>query len=427
MDTGKRPSGMRVFFNILPNLSYLIIFIILLFSSAGVRVCAGDTGYSFSMNLGDRYRLVERHNLRVRENGVYRGFLYREFRAFLRNSGVQEGRYEGEYYILENMKRNASLIAKAVDDEYKASFSLTRFGIMDVPRKSVVPVHRDFPAFSPKPVEEGSSWDVSGSDLVFDSKGNSVRVPFLCHYVYRNRKTYMGRPVAVIDAQYAIRYDEGSYGYNSGVIKKISGSRKAAIMFYLDSPGGIFINSQIKQRIVYSDGDTEDTEGFILTWYNGISTSAVEASDSQIVRDLNRIKEKDSLSPSSEGSLLDDVSVERGEKGLVLKIENIHFLPNSPVILPEEKGRLDSIASVLRKADGRTFLVTGHTADVGSRESQKILSVQRAKTIVDELVKRGIAPGRFMYEGKGGSEPVASNDTKEGRARNRRVEITILD
>ncbi len=423
----KRPSAARVFFSIRPNSIYLIIFLVLSSAVSGGRVYAGDTGYGFSMNLGERYRLVERHNLRVRENGVYRGFLYREFRAFLRNPGMDEGRYEGEYYILENMKRNAALIAKAVDDEYKASFSLTRFGIMDVPRDSVVPVHRDFPAFSPDPVAEGDSWDVSGSDLVFDSRGNSVRVPFLCHYVYRDRETYMGRPVAVIDARYAIRYDEGTYGYSAGTIRKVSGSRKAVIMFYLDEPGGIFINSQIKQRIVYSGGNTEDTEGFILTWYNGISASAVEASDSRIVRSLNRIREEESGSPGSEGKLLDGVSVARSEKGLVLNIENIHFLPNSPVILPEEKGRLDSIASVLKEAEGRTFLVTGHTADVGSLESQKILSVKRAKTIVDELVKRGIAPGRFMYEGKGGSEPVASNDTKEGRARNRRVEITILD
>ena len=393
------------------------------------------------MDLGERYRLVEKQNLRVRENGIYKGFLYREYRAFLRNTEPVPGRYEGEYYILENLKRNASLIAKAVDDELKTSFSITEQGMMQVPKDCTVPVHRDFPAFPAKPVRQGASWDAYGSDLVFDSKGNSARVPFLCRYIFRGRDRYQNRPVAVIDARYALRYDQSSYGSKQGMIRKISGSRKAVIMLYTDEIGGIFIKSQLKQQIFYTSGGVEETEGFILTWYSGVAASAIEASDTLVVDNLNKLKEEAEhkgaerqLPPRSSGkgdasgttALLKDVFVEESEKGLVLNIQNIHFLPDTPQILPEEKGRLDSIAEVLKNAEGRMFLVTGHTADVGSIESQKELSIQRAKTIVDQLVKRGSSPNRFMYEGKGGSEPVASNDTKEGRAKNRRVEITIL-
>ncbi len=56
-----------------------------------------------------------------------------------------------------------------------------------------------------------------------------------------------------------------------------------------------------------------------------------------------------------------------------------------------------------------------------------MLSVKRAKTIVDYLVSQGISPKRFMYEGKGGTEPVAPNDTEENMAKNRRVEIIVLE
>ncbi len=415
---------MRVFFNTLLNTRKIIITAVLFLLAGNCLLLAEEGALKFSLNLGDRYRLVERQNLRVRENGVYRGFLYREYRAFLRGKETSRRRYEGEYYILENLKRNSFLLAKAVDNEYKASFSITDQGIMLVKEGSLVPVHRDFPAFSTDPVRLGESWDVSGSDLVFDSKGNSARVSFLCHYVFRGEEIYMNRPVIVIDAQYALRYDRSSYNYKPGKIKKIAGSRKAVIMLYTDQEGGVFINSQIKQQIVYSDGNREDTEGFILTWYNGISASGIEASDSMIVENLNRLKNQENDGGGK--ALLNDISVEKSEKGLVLKIENIHFLPNSPVVLPEERNRLDTVAALLKNAGDRMFLVTGHTADVGSAESQRILSVRRAKTIVDELSNRGIASGRFMYEGKGGSEPVASNDTKEGRAKNRRVEITIL-
>ena len=249
----KRPSVKRVFFN-----TPLIMLLVLLLTHPA-SVSSDESGYLFTMDLGDRYRLVERQNLRVRENGIYKGFLYREYRAFLRNPGRVPGRYEGEYYILENLKRNAAMIAKAVDNELDASFRITEFGIMQVPKESTVPIHRDFPAFSPKPVRIGASWDVSGSDLVFDSKGVSVRVPFLCRYIFRGEDRYLNRPVAVIDAQYALRYDQSSYTYKPGRIKKISGSRKAVIMLYTDAAGGIFIRSQLKQQIVYSTGGSEET------------------------------------------------------------------------------------------------------------------------------------------------------------------------
>jgi outer membrane protein OmpA-like peptidoglycan-associated protein len=55
------------------------------------------------------------------------------------------------------------------------------------------------------------------------------------------------------------------------------------------------------------------------------------------------------------------------------------------------------------------------------------LSVQRAKRMVDELVKRGISADRFLYKGWGGTRPLRDNATEEGRAQNRRVEITILE
>jgi flagellar motor protein MotB len=55
------------------------------------------------------------------------------------------------------------------------------------------------------------------------------------------------------------------------------------------------------------------------------------------------------------------------------------------------------------------------------------LSVMRAKRMVDELVRRGLRADRFIYKGWGGTKPLAGNDSGQGRAQNRRVEITILE
>ena len=108
-------------------------------------------------------------------------------------------------------------------------------------------------------------------------------------------------------------------------------------------------------------------------------------------------------------------------------LNDIHFVAEEAVVLPDERPRLQAVAEALKRIPVRSFLVIGHTADVGTPESQQELSVRRAKAIVDFLVSQGMASERFLYEGKGGTQPVAPNDTEENKARNRRVEIVILE
>ena len=77
-------------------------------------------------------------------------------------------------------------------------------------------------------------------------------------------------------------------------------------------------------------------------------------------------------------------------------------------------------------ADGEyTLLVEGHTASVGKPTGEMNLSVLRAQTIINELVKRGINKDLFTYKGYGGTAPIGDNSTEEGRAKNRRVEIVV--
>ena len=68
-----------------------------------------------------------------------------------------------------------------------------------------------------------------------------------------------------------------------------------------------------------------------------------------------------------------------------------------------------------------------HTASTGNPNGERELSIERAKSIASELAKRGVDKGRFICKGQGGTKPIADNGTTEGKARNRRVEITILD
>ncbi len=121
-----------------------------------------------------------------------------------------------------------------------------------------------------------------------------------------------------------------------------------------------------------------------------------------------------------------DVTVTDSLEGILFAI-NLNFYPDSPVLLPGENERVKQIAEQLKKLlvdDGYTILVEGHTADVGKPVGQLNLSIERTKTVMDALIDEGLDKSLFTYKAYGGTMPIASNDTEEGRAQNRRVYIT---
>ena len=86
---------------------------------------------------------------------------------------------------------------------------------------------------------------------------------------------------------------------------------------------------------------------------------------------------------------------------------------------------LDKVADLLHRYDRTVVHVIGHTDNVGSAEYNQRLSEQRAQSVVDYLTRKGIPWQRLVAEGRGFSEPRASNDTPAGRQLNRRVELLI--
>ncbi|TCW61351.1 hypothetical protein C5O22_06985 [Treponema sp. J25] len=126
-----------------------------------------------------------------------------------------------------------------------------------------------------------------------------------------------------------------------------------------------------------------------------------------------------------------NIEVAAVPEGVKLTVRDIRFVADSDEILSSERGRLDLIARAIKSVLGSSpnqplILVEGHTAAVGRPAAEQELSVRRAKKIVDELTARGIPAERFIYKGWGSTRPLADNSTEAGKAKNRRVEITIL-
>lgn len=121
-----------------------------------------------------------------------------------------------------------------------------------------------------------------------------------------------------------------------------------------------------------------------------------------------------------------NITISDSLNGILFSVD-LKFYPDSPVLLPSEAERIEAIAFNLRKIlenDGYTILVEGHTADVGKPQGQLNLSIERTKTVMNALIDEGLKKDLFTYKGYGGTMPIATNETEEGRAQNRRVDIT---
>jgi OOP family OmpA-OmpF porin len=113
------------------------------------------------------------------------------------------------------------------------------------------------------------------------------------------------------------------------------------------------------------------------------------------------------------------------EKGCWV-IGMVQFNYDKADIRPADKGILDQVASVMSVNPGVNMAIEGHTDSKGSDAYNQKLSERRAKAVMTYLVGKGLAKERFMVKGFSFNKPIASNDTEEGRAKNRRVEMKPL-
>lgn len=101
----------------------------------------------------------------------------------------------------------------------------------------------------------------------------------------------------------------------------------------------------------------------------------------------------------------------------------IRFDVNKATLKPESFGVINEIVKLMKDKPEINFSVEGHTDSDGNASHNQALSEERAKTVVDEMVKMGISSGRLKHSGHGQSKPITGNDTSEGKAQNRRVEF----
>jgi len=134
---------------------------------------------------------------------------------------------------------------------------------------------------------------------------------------------------------------------------------------------------------------------------------------------------------AAELAALEDAQVEtvtdvNGLKAIKVTFDSgILFDFNKSALKPEAKASLDKFAEKMADMTETNINVYGHTDNKGTAEANKKVSNQRAETVAKYLIQKGIAKDRIVADGLSFDFPVADNDTEEGRAQNRRVEIYV--
>jgi outer membrane protein OmpA-like peptidoglycan-associated protein len=131
------------------------------------------------------------------------------------------------------------------------------------------------------------------------------------------------------------------------------------------------------------------------------------------------------------GSIEDDMIGFINDKGAAIdkakwfNFEGLNFDTGKSTLKAGSETKLANVAAIMKAFPAVKIKVGGYTDNVGNPASNKTLSDARAKTVMAELVKRGVAAARMEAEGYGQENPVAENTTDEGKAKNRRIDISV--
>lgn len=121
-----------------------------------------------------------------------------------------------------------------------------------------------------------------------------------------------------------------------------------------------------------------------------------------------------------------DIGLKPIEEGSTVILKNIFFDTDKYDLKPQSFIELKKLVALMQKNPSMKIEISGHTDNQGTKSHNQTLSENRAKAVYDFLVANGIASARLAYKGYGDTKPIATNDTEEGRAQNRRTEFKVI-
>ncbi len=423
-------------------------------SNESYDTTGGAETFKFKYKKGDSYRILSTVEEDVFVNMRYNhhGQIINRVSAKITDTGKDEsglavGTHDCTFMTTENGSKAVDGKTFSWGEEYKSIFDRNALGVYSIGDEYFMPTVRDVPIFPDHPIKAGDTWTADGHEA-HDMRQNfgiqkPYKVPFSAVYTYlgtvgkeKHEVRQMSYAAAAISKQ-----------RNNQVIKS-----EGSVLHVFHVKYSLYTQAPVTPSSYYTEDYPQTTMGFsdeYIYWDNEKGAIDHYTEDFNIiietaygniyqfkgtahaeVTDFLRTGTDDELKAVQEQVKnlgLENVTVKKGEKGLTLSIENIQFQAESALLLESEKKKLEVIAQILEAYPDNDILVSGHTA-TGRGLDPQMLSEQRAASVADYLMQLGVRDRYHIFtQGFGDKQPIAPNTTEAGKAKNRRVEITIMD
>ncbi|AFG38094.1 OmpA family protein [Spirochaeta africana] len=378
----------------------------------------GGVELRFRYQAGERYRILST----VRQNVFVDGRFSHSAEILNRlQISIEETEGRRGYILLDYESGEMVDFAPGVyhtRNRYHSEFWRDEFGVYEISDEYFVPVVRNVPVWPDHPLRPGDTWSYDGYE-VHDFRepfgiAEPYRFPVPVRYTYLGAEEINGRIFDVVEIDYTV-FHRSPRRTQSVYPATVSGYSEQLLYFDRENGRPAFYEEEYDLEIRMNTG--------AVYRFTGTADAHVVESER-----LDRDRVRDDIRRELEQSEVPDASVEEHERGITIRLSDIQFPPDSAELLPSEREKIRRIGDILRQYPDHDVLVSGHTALAGTPEGRMRLSEQRAAAVGRYLTELGVRdPDRLFIEGHGAEDPVAPNDTEDGRRRNRRVEMTIID
>jgi outer membrane protein OmpA-like peptidoglycan-associated protein len=395
----------------------ILVLIILIFN--GPSIWAIEFFYNFVA--GDKYRIIStvHQDIYVDRRLSFQAEIINRVTVEITDAASERGRLllvfqSAEKTVPVGGENTAAPFQWSKD--YQTEYEQDRLGYMTVGAQYFMPFTRNIPVFPGRVLHPGDTWSADGLE-VHDFRDNfgisePYRIPFTANYTYLGERVWKGEAYPAFSVSYRI-FLEPAPAQGRVFPLRIQAASDQTVYWDVDRGQAIAYEGYFRTIFDLSDGQTWEYRGRV---------------EAEVIEAPPMDREEMAKDIAEEIAEIPDVSVRISDEGIVITLENIQFAPDSAVLTQSEMAKLDIIAGVLMNYPGRDILVGGHTALAGTPAGRLQLSLERAASVAEYLISKNVrSADRVVIRGYGADQPIADNRTSDGMARNRRVEITILE
>jgi outer membrane protein OmpA-like peptidoglycan-associated protein len=389
---------------------------------AATTTAASAAELRYRYEKGEQYRMVTRVNERVLVNGTHshQADILNRIAVEVTDTRDGSGLHQAAFQTSERAYGSSG--SYEWSEDYASVFWRDALGAFDIGAQYFMPVVRNVPLFPDRPVIPGDTWSAAGWEVHDFRASYGIQDPFsfpiTVAYTYLRDEVRGGIDCAVIGIGYT-------------VFQKLTTAPRTTRTYPVRLAGTstqtLWWDKAAGREVAYTE-----TFDFLFTLATGDEVEYIGEASGELIeaKPLDRTRAAAEIESELKRQKVEDTSVRTDDLGVTITLENVNFQANSDALLPTEQAKLRSIAAILQKYSDRDILITGHTAGVPGYTAQQHqeLSELRARAVGDYLVSIGArSAGQITTRGMGAGVPVGDNATEEGRRRNRRVEITILE